>query len=158
MRTLIAMLLSLGLTINCFAQINRGNTFRVRYNGGTTTSGVRADDWNNIMIVAPDSILLQLRDGQEIKIDPNRVTGLTYGRTSTRNVKGYAAAAIMIHPLFGLGIIKKNKQNFIGIRYLNADGSKAAVLLQAKNDRYRSLLESLKAVTGKPVETENENN
>jgi len=158
MRTLIAMLLSLGIAINCFAQVDRGNTFRVRYNGGTTTSTVRDDDWNNIITVAPDSILLVLKDGQEIKIDPNRVTALTYGRTSSRNVKGYAAAAILIHPLFGLGMVKQNKQNFIGIRYSNPDGSKAAVLLQAKNDRYRSLLESLKAVTGKTVETEDENN
>src|SRR6476619_3577116 len=85
MRTLIAMLLSLGIAINCFAQVDRGNTFRVRYNGGTTTSTVRDDDWNNIITVAPDSILLVLKDGQEIKIDPNRVTALTYGRTSSRN-------------------------------------------------------------------------
>lgn len=158
MRTLVSMLLSLGMAINCLAQVNRGNTFRVRYNGGTTTSAVRADDWDNVMTVAPDSIVLILKDGQEIKIDPNKVTGLTYGRTATRNIKGYAAAAILIHPLFGLGMLKTNKQNFIGIRYLNPDGSKAAVLLQARNDRYRSLLEGLKAVTGKPVETEDENN
>ena len=64
----------------------------------------------------------------------------------------------MIHPLFGLGLLTKNKQHFVGIRYENADGSKGAVLVQAKNDRYRSLLETLKAVTGKPVETEDDDN
>lgn len=158
MRELTAILLSLGMAVNCLAQVNQGNQFRVRYNGGTTTSTVQADDWNNMMTVAPDSILLRLKDGQEITIDPKRVTSLSYSKNTSRNIKGYAAAAIMIHPLFGLGMLKKNKQHFVGIRYENADGSKGAVLVQAKNDRYRSLLETLKAVTGKPVETEDDDN
>src|SRR5262245_46903709 len=115
MKPLTAILLFLTLAINCLAQGNRGNTFRVRYNGGTTVSAVPPDDWNNMMIVTPDSIQLYLKDGQEITIDPKRVTGLTYGRTTSRNVKGYATAAILIHPLFGLGMMKKNKQHFVGI-------------------------------------------
>jgi len=158
MRTLTAILLSLGMAVNCLAQVNQGNHFRVRYNGGTTTSTVQADDWNNMMTVASSSILLRLKDGQEITIDPKKVISLSYSKNTTRNIKGYAAAAIMIHPLFGLGMLKKNKQHFVGISYENADGSKGAVLVQAKNDRYRSLLETLKAVTGKPVETEDEDN
>ena len=158
MRTLTAILLSLGIAINCMAQANQGNHFRVRYNGGTTTSNVQSDDWNNMMTVATDSIILRLKDGQEITIDPKRVISLSYSKNTTRNIKGYTAAAIMIHPLFGLGMLKKNKQHFVGIRYENADGSKGAILVQAKNDRYRSLLETLKAVASKLVETEDEDN
>jgi hypothetical protein len=158
MRTLTAIFLSVGIAVNCLAQVNQGNHFKVRYNGGTATSNVQADDWNNMMTVAPDSILLRLKDGQEITIDPKRVTRLSYSKNTSRNIKGYAAAAIMIHPLFGLGMLKTNKQHFVGIRYENADGSKGAVLVQAKNDRYRSLLETLKAVTNKPVETEDDDN
>src|SRR6185436_5274029 len=147
MKSLTAILLCLSMAMNCVAQANRGNQFKVRYNGGTTATTLKAEEWDNVMTITIDSILLTLKNGQGIVIDPKRVKSLSYGRRSSRNIKGYAAAAILIHPLFGLGMLKKNKQHFIGIAYENADGSKGAVLLQAKNNRYRSLLETLKAVT-----------
>jgi len=51
-------------------------------------------------------------------------------------------------------MLKKNKQHFIGITYATDTGEHAGILLQAKNDKYRPLLESLKAVTGKPVDVD----
>jgi hypothetical protein len=51
-------------------------------------------------------------------------------------------------------MLKKNKQHFIGITYDTETGEHAGILLQAKNDKYRALLESLKAITGKPVDSD----
>ncbi len=131
-----------------------GNQFKVRYNGGTVTTKVKGDDWGNLITVTPSEILLKLKDGQEIRIDPKRVNGLSYGKNASRNIKGYGTVAILINPLFALGMLKKNKQHFVGITYEAADGTRGGVLLQAKNDKYRALLETLKAVTGKEVDTE----
>jgi hypothetical protein len=135
----------------CTAQ---SNEFKVRYNGGTTASKVKPDDWGNIMSVTSSDIFLKLKDGQEIHIDPKKVAGLSYGKNASRNIKGYAAAAILVNPLFLFGMLKKNKQHFIGITYETANAERGAVLVQAKNDRYRGLLDSLKGVTGKEVETD----
>lgn len=151
LKTLNTALCVLALATICAAQANE---YKVRYNGGTTTSKVKPDDWGHKMTVTPTEILLKLKDGQEIRIDPKRVNSLSYGRNASRNIKGYAAAAIIINPLFALGMLKKNKQHFIGLTYETGDADKGAILIQAKNDRYRGLLESLKGVTGKPVETD----
>lgn len=98
----------------CAAQANE---FKVRYNGGTTPSKVKPDDWGNVMFITSSEIQLRLKDGQVIQIDPKRVHGLSYGKNASRNIKGYAAAAIIINPFFALGMLKKNKQHFIGITY-----------------------------------------
>lgn len=139
------------LAVYCFAQ---GNQFKVRYNGGTVTSKVKADDWGNLMTVTPSEIVLKLKDGQEVRIDPKKVNGLSYGKNASRNFKGYAAAAMLINPFLAFGMLKKNKQHFVGMTYEAADGTRGGVLLQAKNDKYRALLETLKAVTGKEVDSE----
>lgn len=151
LRTLSATICVLLLAVTSAAQANE---YKVRYNGGTTTSKVKPDDWGNKMMVTPTEILLRLKDGQEIRIDPKRVNSLSYGKNASRNIKGYAAAAILINPLFAFGMLKKNKQHFIGLTYETGEAEKGAILIQAKNDRYRGLLESLKGVTGKPVETD----
>lgn len=151
MRAAIAVLLILVSSVVTFAQANE---FKVRYNGGTIESKVKPDDWKNTIAVTSETITLKLKDGTEVKIDPQKVTRLSYGKNASRNIKGYAIAAIIINPLFALGMLKKNKQHFVGIEFEGADGKKAAVLLQAKNDKYRSLIIALQAVTGKTIETE----
>ncbi|HEX5704880.1 MAG TPA: hypothetical protein VFX97_16905 [Pyrinomonadaceae bacterium] len=151
MKPLTACLSILLICSVCFAQ---GNAFKVRYNGGTVTTKVKPDSWDNQLTVSSTEILLLLKDKQTVKIDPKRVAGLSYGKNASRNIKGYAAAAILINPLFALGMFKKNKQHFVGITYETESGEKGAVLLQAKNDKYRGLLEALKGVTGKPVDTD----
>ena len=147
---LIFALAMLGST-PAFAQ---GNEFKVRYNGGTIETKVKPDDWKNTITVSSDKIVLKLKDGQVINIDPKKVTGLSYGKNASRRIGAYTAAAVLINPLFALGMFKKNKQHFVGIEYETEDGKKGGFLLQAKNDKYRGLLTALKGVTGKEVETE----
>ena len=151
MRILFTVLLTIVTTFSIFAQ---GNEFKVRYNGGTIESKVKPDDWKNTLSVSSEIITLKQKDGTEVRIDPAKVTRLSYGKNASRNIKGFGAAAIIINPLFALGMLKKNKQHFVGIEFEGADGKKAGILLQAKNDKYRGLITALQSVTGKVVETE----
>jgi hypothetical protein len=152
MRKTLSVIFSLLLiSIPCLSQ---GNQFKVRYNGGTIETKVKLDSWDNLMTVTSKEIFLKLKDGQEVRIDPKTVHGLSYGRNASRNIKGYAAAAILLSPFMAFGMLKKNKQHFIGITYESEPGVRGAILVQGKNDNYRALLNTLKAVTGKEVETE----
>lgn len=150
MRCVLTVLLILSFSIPVFPQ---GDEFQVRYNGGTIATQVKRDDWGNILKINPSGITLKLKDGQVIVIDPQKVTRLSYGRNASRRIGAYAAAAF-ISPLFLLGMLKKNKQHFAGIEYTDAEGKGGAVLLQLKNDHYRSALLALQGVTQKEVEKE----
>ena len=63
-----------------------GNSFKVRYNGGSVPTTVKPDDWDNKLSVAPDAIVLALKDGQVITISPKRVVSLSYGQEAHRRV------------------------------------------------------------------------
>ena len=145
MNPLLSLLLS--LCVFCATSMAQGNEFKVRYVGGSVTSQVKADDWGNTITVSSELIVLKLKDGQEVKIDPKTVKILTYGRHASRRIGTYAALAF-ISPLFLLGMFKKNKQHFIGIAVETADGKKDGFNLQAKNDRYKALITALEGVTG----------
>lgn len=148
-------LLALFLCLSLFAAtvLAQGNQFKVRYVGGSIPSTVKPDDWNNMMSVNSDSIVLKLKDGQEIKIDPKDVKLLTHGRHASRRIGTYAALAL-VSPFFLLGMLKKNKQHFIGIATETPDGKKNGYNLQSKNEQYRALITALEGVTGLKVEEE----
>lgn len=153
MKALFSLLLS--LSVFCATTLAQGNEFKVRYVGGSVSSKVKPDDWNNTITVSSELITLKLKDGQEIKIDPKSVKLLTHGRHASRKIGTYAALAI-VSPLFLLGMLKKNKQHFIGIAVETPDGKKDGYNLQAKNDRYKALITALEGVTGLKVEEETE--
>ena len=138
------------LSASVFAQ---GNQFQVRYVGGSLPSTVKADDWGNSITVTSDLIVLKLKDGQEIRIDPKNVKLMTHSRQASRRIGAYAAAAI-ISPIFLLGMLKKNKRHFIGIAVETPDGKKDGYNLQAKNEKYKALITALEGVTGLKVEEE----
>lgn len=147
----IALLLCASLlSKTAFAQ---SNVWEIRYIGGSLSSTVKPDDWHNSMTVTSDLILLKLKDGQEIKIDPKTVKLITHGHQASRRIGTYAALAL-ISPLFLFGMLKKNRKNFIGIATETPDGKKNGYNLQSKNDKYRSLLTALEGVTGLKTEEE----
>jgi hypothetical protein len=151
MKKLLALLLCLSIfSVTTLAQ---GNQFQIRYVGGSIASTVKADDWANTIAVNSDLILIKLKDGQEIKIDPKTVKLITHSRQASRRIGAYAAAAI-ISPIFLLGMLKKNKRHFIGIAVETPDGKKDGFNLQAKNDKYKALITALEGVTGLKVEEE----
>jgi len=153
MKTALALVLS--LTLLSATALAQGNVFQVWYIGGSASSKVKPDDWGNTITVSSELITLKLKDGQELKIDPKTVKLITHGRHASRKIGTYAGLAL-ISPLFLLGMLKKNKQHFIGIAVESADGKKDGFNLQAKNDRYKALITALEGVTGLKVEEEAE--
>lgn len=131
----------------------QGNLFQVRYVGGSISSTVKPDDWKNDMTITPEVITLKLKDGQEIKIDPKNVKLITHGHQASRKIGTYAALAI-ISPIFLLGMLKKNKKNFVGIAWETPEGTKQGINLQVKNEKYRGMLSALEGVTGLKTEEE----
>src|SRR5215469_10267386 len=129
-----------------------GSTFHdIRYNGGTVQSKVDPHDWGNTLTVTSDEIRLDLKDGQSLKIDPKKVTGLSYGQEAHRRVGTMIALGILVAPLALFGLFHKTRLHFIGIEYSADEGKKAGVLLQAHKDNYRGVLEALRGATGAPV-------
>jgi hypothetical protein len=150
MKKLVAC--QLVLVILLLPLIADASTFHdIRYNGGTVQTKVDPHDWGNTLTVTSDEIRLDLKDGQSLKIDPKRVTGLSYGQEAHRRVGTMIALGILVAPLALFGLFHKTRLHFVGIEYNTEDGKKAGVLLQAHKDNYRGVLEALRGATGAPV-------
>jgi hypothetical protein len=147
------LIISLCILLIATPVLAQGNQFEVRYVGGSISSTVKADDWKNSMTITSEEINLKLKDGQEIKIDPKNVKLITHGHQASRRIGTYAALAI-ISPIFLLGMLKKNKKNFVGVAWETADGTKQGINLQVKNEKYRGMLSALEGVTGLKTEEE----
>ena len=80
---------------------------------------------------------------------------MSYGEEAHRRVAEMVALGVMtLNPAALFGILHKSKDHFIGIEFKTGDGKPASILLEAHKDNYRSILQALKTVTGKPVENQ----
>jgi hypothetical protein len=130
----------------------QGNTFdKIRYNGGTIQTKVKPDDWGNHLTVSSEEIKLVLKDGQTLRIDPKRVTGLSYGQEAHRRVGTMVALGILLTPLALFGLFHKTRLHFVGIEFTTEDDKKSGLLLQAHKSNYRGVLMALRGATGAPV-------
>jgi hypothetical protein len=136
-------------TLLAYAQ---GNTFnKVRYNGGSVSTTVKPDDWDNKLTITADAITLALKDGKTLTIPPKQVTSLSYGQEAHRRV-GTAIGLAMIS--LGVGVLfllHKTKLHFIGINYTDMNGKKEGVLIQGDKSNFRAIIVALQGVTGVPV-------
>jgi PEGA domain len=128
-----------------------GNTFKVRYNGGSVASKVSPKDWGNRLTITPDSILVELKDGVKVDIPPKSVTSLSYGQEAHRRVGTMIALAVLVAPVALFGLFHKTRLHYIGIQYKTAAGEDAGILLQGDKSDYRGILVALQGVTGAPV-------
>jgi hypothetical protein len=151
MKLTISILLSIALSSSVPAQ---GNPYQVRYHGGTLQSRVSKDDWDNKLTILSDQLLLELKDGQKISIDPKTVTSISYGRSATRRVAAWVAMGILVSPIAFMGLFNENVKHFVSIEYTTSDDKKAGILLQAHKDNYRNVLAMLRGATGKEIEME----
>ena len=129
----------------------KGNTFKVRYNGGSVDSKVSPKDWDNQLTVTSDAITLALKDSQKVDIPPKSVTSLSYGQEAHRRVGTMVALAVLVAPVALFGLFHKTRLHYIGIQYTTPDGKTAGILLQGDKDDYRAILVALQGVTGVPV-------
>jgi hypothetical protein len=128
-----------------------GNTFKVRYNGGSVASKVDPKDWNNKLTVNADAITLELKDGVKIDIPPKSVTSLSYGQEAHRRVGTMIALAVLVAPVALFGLFHKTRLHYVGIQYKTVEGKEAGILLQGDKEDYRGILVALQGVTGAPV-------
>lgn len=129
----------------------KGNTFNVRYNGGSVDSKVSPSDWDNELTVTSDTITLSLKDGKKLDIPPKSVTALSYGQEAHRRVGTMVALAVLVAPVALFGLFHKTRLHFIGVQYATPDGKTAGILLQGDKSNYRAILVALQGVTGVPV-------
>ncbi len=130
----------------------QGNTFdKVRYNGGSISTTVKPDDWDNKLNVTSEAIVLALKDGQSISINPKDVVSLSYGQEAHRRVGTAVGLAVISLGIGALSALHKTKLHYIGINFTDKDGKKQGVLLQGDKGNFRAILVALQGVTGVPI-------
>lgn len=138
------------LSCSMFAYAS-GNSFSVRYNGGSIASKVDPKSWDNKLTVTSDAITLELKDNDKVEILPKSVTSLSYGQEAHRRVGTMIALAVLVAPVALFGLFHKTRLHYIGIQYKSPDGKDDGVLLQGDKGNYRAILVALQGVTGAPV-------
>ena len=129
-----------------------GNTFtRVRYNGGSVSTKVKPDDWDNKLVVSSDAIVFTLKDGQSISVQPKQVSSLSYGQEAHRRVGTAIGIGVLSLGAGALFALHKTKLHYIGINYTDKDGNKQGLLLQGDKSNFRAIIVALQGVTGAPV-------
>ncbi len=129
---------------------------KIRYNGGTVSTNVDPEDWHNQLTVASDRIVLALKDGQSVNIDPTLVSNLSYGQEAHRRVGTMVALGILLTPIALFGLFHKTRLHYIGVEYKTADGKNAGLLIQAHKDNYRAVLQALRGATHAPISVSEE--
>ena len=130
----------------------QGNSFdKVRYNGGSVSTNVKPDDWDNKLTVNADAIILALKNGQKVNIEPKQVTSLSYGQEAHRRVGTAIGLAVISLGVGALFALHKTKLHYIGIHYTDKDGKKQGLLLQGDKSNFRAIIVALQGVTGAPV-------
>jgi hypothetical protein len=149
LRTLLALCLCLCIPAAVYAQ---GNNFdKVRYNGGSISTKVKPDEWGNKLNVTSEAIILTLKDGQSVSINPKDVTSLSYGQEAHRRVGTAIGLAVFSLGIGALSALHKTKLHYIGINFSDKDGRKQGVLLQGDKSNFRAILVALQGVTGVPI-------
>jgi PEGA domain len=146
---LMALGLALWLPVAACAQ--EGNAFKVRYNGGSISTKVKPDEWDNKLTVTADRITLSLKDDQTISIPPKQVTSISYGQEAHRRVGTAVALAVFSLGIGALSALHKTKLHYIGINYDDNDGKKQGLLLQGDKSNFRAIIVALQGVTGLPI-------
>ena len=128
-----------------------GNTFKVRYNGGSISTKVNQDDWDNKLSVSSEDIVFTLKDGQSVTIPPKTVSSISYGQEAHRRVGTAIGIAVFSLGLGALFALHKTKLHYIGITYTDKDGKSQGLLLQGDKSNFRAILVALQGVTGAPI-------
>jgi hypothetical protein len=125
---------------------------RIRYAGGTVAAKVDPYDWNTTLTIAPDAIVLVFGHRVTLRVKPSQVTALSYGQEAHRRVADMVTLSAFLTPLALFGLLHESKTHLVGIEYNDDGGKHGAILLEVHKNSYKSVLETLKVVTGKPIQ------
>jgi hypothetical protein len=148
----LAWALSVALACAPRAGAQGGSWNRIRYAGGTVVAKVDPYDWNTTLTVVPGGIKLELGHRVTLRLKPSQVTALSYGQEAHRRVADMVTLSAFLTPLALFGLLHESIMHFVGIEYDDDGGKRGAVLLEVHKDSYKAVLETLKLVTGKPIQ------
>jgi len=149
-RLACALSLALACAPNAGAQGNSWN--RIRYAGGTVAAKLDPYDWNTTLTIAPGEIALVFGHRVTLRMTPSQVAALSYGQEAHRRVADMVTLSAFLTPLALFGLLHESKTHFVGIEYIDDAGKHGAVLLEVHKDSYKAVLNTLKLVTGKPIQ------
>lgn len=151
-RAPLACVLAVALGFAPYLRAEGNSWNKIRYGGGTVTAKVDPYDWNTTLTIASDQIVLVFGHRVTVRMKPSQVTALSYGQEAHRRVADMVTLSVFLTPLALFGLLHESKTHFVGIEYSSDDGKRNAVLLEVHKDSYKAILETLKSVTGKPIQ------
>jgi hypothetical protein len=151
MHRIIAISLVLAVS-SAQAAMPFGSWNKIRYRGGTIEAKVNPFDWNTTLTIQPDMITLRFNPKVTVHIKPSQVASISYGQEAHRRVADVVALSAVLTPLALFGLLHVSKDHLVGIVYHTEDGKPAAVLLEVHKSYYWKILQTLKEVTGRPID------
>src|SRR5512147_133890 len=86
-----------------------GNSWnKLRYRGGTVQAKVNPFDWNTVLTVSQDAIVLAFGPKQTLRLRPAQVAALSYGQEAHRRVADMVALSIVATPIALFGILHQS--------------------------------------------------
>jgi hypothetical protein len=122
---------------------------KIHYLGGTIDVKVNPFDWNAMLTIEPDAIVLVFAPRKTVRIKPSQIMSITQGPEAHRKISEIVTLDPQSKPVPLFGMIR-NQGGMIGIVYQTDDGKTGAVLLGALY--HWTILQALATATGKTVE------
>ncbi|CAN5614238.1 hypothetical protein BH20ACI3_BH20ACI3_34510 [soil metagenome] len=132
----------------------RGNRFKVRYKGGTAASNVKDSNWNNVLTINPDELILETVDGQIVKFSARNILSVNYSQKTTRHASTWVPLGIVVSPHLLWFMLDEKRKHFIGIRYSSGEDDVSGLMIEVKNQDSKAFLFALETVTKMTIKNE----
>jgi hypothetical protein len=135
----------------------RNSWSHIYYAGGTLSVKSTPYDWNTVLTVARDAIVVSISgpsvfsSSKTLRIKPSQVVSISSGAAALHLVAEVPGAQVPSKPPSLFGIMTASMDYpYLGVVYETADGKREALLLETPFPG--PMLSALKDVTGKPIE------
>jgi hypothetical protein len=149
MRRAIAAIVALAVLASPAAWARNLSWNKIHYLGGTIDAKVNPFDWNTVLTIEPDAIVLVFAPRPPVRIKLSQVISITQGPEAHRKISEIVTLSPQAKPVPLFGMIR-TQGGMIGIVFQMDDGKTGAVLLGAFN--HWTILQALATATGRTVE------